>query len=239
MSHWILPVFIALSTGWGSAQPTIPSLQKLLPDGAEIVETANLTTVVGKPRMVVLWMLRPQRYSSKNRNGGDCSDIVTGDFGEYRKGPTRLSLIDAKQASIVNTIEIRAGCDQCEDSFEIPLCVLTSTSGNPGTSNLELKDLTGEGLRADFSLFIFEAYGLVSTGAFGYDPKSDMVVQYPIQIGRNQTLWTEQVFAQAPLRPGYWRFKWARGHGDDSTYLEEVRFSRVRREFIQKQRRTR
>ncbi len=119
MSGWIpcplLVLLVALQPG--AAQPPLASVQAVLPNGAEIIETADLTAVAGKPRMIVLWMLSPQRHVYKNQSGGDCSDIVHVDFGEYREGPTRLSLIDTQQARIVNTIHVHAGCDTCGARF--------------------------------------------------------------------------------------------------------------------------
>jgi hypothetical protein len=40
-----------------SAQPSPEQFQRLLPPGAQIVETADLSTAIGKPRALVLWML--------------------------------------------------------------------------------------------------------------------------------------------------------------------------------------
>lgn len=228
------------------------SLQPLFPTGAEIIETADLTVVIAKPRILALWMLGPQRNLddglNKNRAGGYCSDIIDGDFGKFWKGPTRLSLVDSELMKLINTVEIREGCPGCQvgrDSFTIPLCVLNPYSRvrNPvsdraGKPNMNLRDLTGEGVKAEFALFIFEAFGIASTGVFGYEPKSDRVVQFAIEIQSSKkpliTLWTEQIFAREPVRPGYWNFTWEPGHGDPNTYSEEVSFDRRRLLFTQK-----
>lgn len=206
--------------------------------GAEIIETADLTTLAGQPRLIVLWMLYPQRNlddkANKNQKGGYCSDIIHGDFGKFWEGPTRLSLVDTQRTKVVNTIEIQDGCDTCGDSFQIPLCVRTSESDPDGRPNLILRDLTGEGLKADFTLLMFEAFQLTSTAAFGYELRSDRVVQYPIENGADRpALWTDEIFAREPVRPGYWKFTWAPGHGDPATYVEEVSFDRTRRIFVQ------
>ena len=63
-------------------------------------------------------MLRPSRNlddkSNKNQAGGYCSDMASGDFGKFWKGPTRLSLIDSAEMKLINTIEIRASCLGCK-----------------------------------------------------------------------------------------------------------------------------
>jgi hypothetical protein len=217
MRRLISSALLAMSAAMPFAaaqQPRAGSLQALLPTGAEIIETADLTAIARKPRTIVLWMLYPQRNlddkANKNQEGGYCSDIIHGDFGKFWRGPTRLSLIDLREMKLINTIEVHEGCDTCDDSFRIPLCVRNSNSGRGGRPNLDLRDLTGEGLNADFTLLTFEAYGLASTGAFGYE-----------------------VFAKGALRPGHWSFTSAPGHGDPATYVEEVSFDRVRRVFVQ------
>jgi hypothetical protein len=241
MRRLISSALLAMSAAMPFAaaqQPRAGSLQALLPTGAEIIETADLTAIARKPRTIVLWMLYPQRNlddkANKNQEGGYCSDIIHGDFGKFWRGPTRLSLIDLREMKLINTIEVHEGCDTCDDSFRIPLCVRNSNSGRGGRPNLDLRDLTGEGLNADFTLLTFEAYGLASTGAFGYEARFDRVVQYPVEIGADKpTLWTDMVFAKEALRPGHWSFTSAPGHGDPATYVEEVSFDRVRRVFVQ------
>jgi hypothetical protein len=235
-------------------QVPLAQLKTLLPVGAEIIEIADLNIVAGKPRIMTLWMLNPERNLddrwNQNQAGGYCTDIVRGDFGKFWKGPTRLSLVDSGDARIVNTIEVRDDCGGCRapaDSFTVPLCVLNRQSplGKPtpellGRPNLDLRDLTGQRLNAEFALFTFEAFGLVSTGVFGYEPKFDRVVQYPVEILGSKkpvtVLWTEEVFAREPVRPGYWKFTWEPGHGDPATHQEEVSFDRRRLLFRQKTR---
>lgn len=103
---------------------------------------------------------------------------------------------------------------------------------------MNLKDLTGEGLRVQFVLLVFAAFGIADTGALGYDPPSDHVVQYPIELqspdGPTKGFWAEQVFAREPVRPGYWKFSWQPGHGAEGSICEYVTFDRARRLFVQK-----
>lgn len=223
MLRWIaLPLLATLAAIDTATAQRLPnqSLQALLPTGAEIIETADLTDSVGKPRLMVLWMLKPRRNLDdkiyRNSEDGVCSDIIHGDFGKFREGPTRLSLVNSEEMRLINTIEIREGCPGCQerDTFTLPVCVLTPYShmNNPlsdkvGKPNLNLRDLTGQGAKLQFALFIFEAYSIAGTGVFGYEPKSDRVMQYPSEIESSTkpviTLWTEEIFTREPLRPGY------------------------------------
>jgi hypothetical protein len=248
----VLPAFVLLMLAHIAPAQVTDQVQWLLPAGAEIIETADLTAVVAKPRLMVLWMLKPIHHlndrTNRNSSDGYCSDVIHGDFGKFWEGPARLSLIDAAEMKVINTIQIREGCPTCgegPDSFKIPLCVLNShaagrklVSIDVGRQNLDLKDLTGEGLKTGFSLLIFEAFGIAATGVFGYESKLDHVTQYSIQIVSAEksltTLWTEQVFAREPVGPGHWNFTWQPGHGDPNTYREDVRFDRARRLFVQR-----
>jgi hypothetical protein len=178
-------ILVALVGLWPVFAQEIPMhvLTSLLPAGAEVIETADLSATVAKPRVVVLWMLNPEHHMDKrsdNTNeGGECSDILRGEFGAYWKGPTRLSLVDSAQLKVINSIEIRngspcsdKGCGLGEDTFAVPFCVFSSFHPTDGTSvksgkrNLWLRDFTGEGVAVQFPMLWFEAYGLVSTGMF-------------------------------------------------------------------------
>src|SRR6185369_8686776 len=113
-----------------------------------------------------------------------------GDFGKHWEGATRLSLVDSRQSTLINTIEVK---HNGEDSLVIPLCL------PGGRHNLDLRDLTGRGFAADLVLSVFLAYNVADTAVFGYDPKSDRIKQFLIEIdngAQKRTVpWTEQVFA--------------------------------------------
>src|ERR1700753_2632705 len=72
-----------------------------LPPGAKIIETQAV-----KPnRALVLWMIDPK----KNPRMGGTDDIYScPDYtrGSYYEGKTRVSLINTKAQSVINTIEI-------------------------------------------------------------------------------------------------------------------------------------
>ncbi len=143
--HAILGALAVNATALAQQLPAA-TLQLLFPAGAEIIETTDLTALAAKPRVMVLWMLNPQRnLDVRNREGGSCSDIRTGDFGQYRKAPTRLSLLDSERTKIINTVEIREGAlgfRSADDTFKLPVCMLDL---NRERSILYLRDLTGEG----------------------------------------------------------------------------------------------
>ena len=181
--------------------PPTPSVQALLPAEAKIIETADLTKATGKPRALILWMLRPTKHS-----GGEeyCGTTVDGDYWE---GPARLSLMDSTAARLLNTVAISGR----GDSFRLPFFVSSTYYHVPhanaekkGTPEiLYLQDLTGRGVASEFVLFMYDACGIVSTGVSGYDARSDRVLQYPVEVqkadGKHAGLWAEQIFATKPL----------------------------------------
>src|SRR5438874_12291131 len=73
-----------------------PTLQSLLPPGAVMIETADLSAAAGKPRELVLWMQRPEKILREVDHPGEsyCGDSV---YGDHWYGPTRLSLLDAEK----------------------------------------------------------------------------------------------------------------------------------------------
>jgi hypothetical protein len=238
------------------------SIQNLLPPDAQIIESADLSAAAGKPRQLVLWMQSPQKVQrDTNPENGHCGDSV---YGDYWYGPTRLSLLDAAQHRLINTVEIRdffevAGDD--EHSFPIPFFVSNDFYHVPrpdarkqGTPKiLDLRDLTGEGLAGQFVLFEYEACGIALTSALGYSRTSDLAVQYHVEVlggvelqggagilGTKDApprldLWVATIFGRKPVRPGYWIFAWQPGHGASVTIHEEVSFDRARQLFVDRQ----
>jgi len=106
---------------------------------------------------------------------------------------TRLSLIDVASATLVNTVEIRQFYDDPNDrehSFVFPFFgpedwyyVPTPNANHEGKPRvLNLRNLTGEGAAGQFPVFEYAACGVARSSVFGYSPKSDHVVQYPVEI---------------------------------------------------------
>jgi hypothetical protein len=226
--------------------PLPSNLAATLPGGANVIEWADLSDFARKPRVLALWTINPQRW---NRTPGaeGCSDSVNGD---YWYGPTRLSLIDKKGNRIINTLEIRESDAYvgvpASDKFNIPFQVSNQyyyvPSPNPRGEGKPIilgfrnfTDATG----IAFPLFIYEACGLVNSGAFGYSKRSDRVVQYPVEVLADDRppelqLWGGNMFAQTPAQPGRWVFDLNPGHGSGVTIHEEISFDSANQRFVQR-----
>ena len=221
------------------------TIQKLLPADAKIIETADVGTVAQKPRLLVLWMRNPKE-EVRNPNQGYCGDAV---YGDNLVGPTRLSLVDSTNQKLLNTVEIVGPALRRDsaDSFRLPFFVPNDYYTVPNVDSkregvpriLDLRDFTGDGIAAEFVLFMYSACGIVSTSVFGYSAQSDRAIQYPVEIFDKKRkpevkFWVEQVFAKTPIRPGYWDFTWEPGHGLEEVIHEQVSFDKVRQLFVDK-----
>ena len=229
-------------------QPS-PAVQDLLPPDAMIVETANLSAAVEKPRELVLWMQNPEKILREVDHPGEsyCGDSV---YGDHWYGPARLSLIDAGKHKMMNTLEIPDYFEHPGDgrSFPIPFFVPNDfyNVSNPNSKNegtpkiLNLRDLTGEGYAGQFVLFEYEFCGTALTSVFGYSKVYDRAVQYQVEVlGGNDTLsfdtWVATTFARKPISPGHWDFTWEPGHGSDRRIHEQVSFDPVGQLFLDHQ----
>jgi hypothetical protein len=235
---WI--VFIGLPIL--SAQRSVNAVQRLLPVKAKVIETADVTAIAGKARMMVLWMDHAEVHNTGEEY---CGTSVHG--SDVYVGPTRLSLVDSATPRLINTVKILGrGSDGqgTEDSFLLPALVSNdyyyvphlNSSGRGVPQILHLQDLTGSGTAAEFVLFMYDACGIASTSVLGYQTRSDRVVQYHVQVnGAGTDLWVEQVFATKPVAPGHWNFSWGPGHGSDDIIHEDVRFDRNKQMFVDTQ----
>lgn len=230
-----------------AAAQTPDAIQPLLQPDAQVIEKADIGAAAGKPRALVLWMIHPERHV-RQLNAGYCGDGV---YGDYWEGPTRLSLVDPVARRLINTVEIRDpgyGGDAPADRLRLPFLVPDYVYSVPRQSAdhegkpelLHFRDLTGDGNRLEFVLYMYEACGIVTTSALGYNIQSDRAIQYPVEVQENNNehqtkLWVEQIFAQEPIRPGYWKFSWSPGHGLDVEIEEELSFDSKRQVFIEKQ----
>jgi hypothetical protein len=229
-------------------QPS-PTVRSLLPPVATMIETADLSAAVGKPRELVLWMQRPEKILREVDHPGEsyCGDSV---YGDHWYGPTRLSLIDAEKHETINTIEVPDFFEHPgdRDSFPIPFFVSNEfydvpdrNSKNEGTPKiLNLRDLTGEGYPGQFVLFEYEFCGIPLTSVLGYSRVSDRAVQYQIEAIRSNDVpsldtWVATIFARQPASPGHWDFTWEPGHGADRKIHEQVLFDPVDQLFVDRQ----
>lgn len=237
-------MFAAMAAG---QQSSASAVQSTLPAGARVIESADLSTVVGKPRALVLWMLHPKKIV-RDPGPGYCGDSV---YGDHWLGPVRLSLLDTSTNGLLNTAKVIGPSffGDPKDSLRLPYVVGQSYYHVPSVNRagegkpeiLHLRDLTRDEVAAEFVLFMYAACGIAETAVFGYDPATDRVVNYPIEIQTagerpKRQVWIEQVFSVKPLRPGYWKFTWKPSHGTDHSIHEDVSFDPVRKVFVDKQR---
>jgi hypothetical protein len=68
--------FLLLIASLAAAQ----SFEGLLPAGAKIIETADVSGTAKKPRVLVLWMLNPSKHI--RGASGYCGDAIYGDYWE-------------------------------------------------------------------------------------------------------------------------------------------------------------
>jgi len=112
--------FLVLTTALAGQNASPDGVQNLLPAGAKVIETADLISIVGRPRILVLWMEHPTKHS-----GGEeyCGTDVHGDY--FWEGPGRLSLGDSARQVLTNTVKIlgRGPDNKDEDLFWLPFFV--------------------------------------------------------------------------------------------------------------------
>jgi curved DNA-binding protein CbpA len=242
-----ITILIALFVGYqrketnGREQNVVTSLQDVvLSSDVKIIETVDLNVVAEKPREMVLWMQTPKRVVRDPNDSWTCANAV---YGDDWVGRTRLSLFDSARGTLINTVEI-VGQDG-NPGFSLPFLVSSDyyhvpslNSKNEGKPKiLSLRDLTGEGVAADFVLFEYEACGIASTSVLGYSRQSDRAVQYPVEVVQSGQepktgVWVTQIFRKEPMRPGYWDFTWDPGHGADAKLHEQVSFDPGRQLFV-------
>jgi hypothetical protein len=227
-----------------TAQGTLKDrFRALLPSDAKIIETANLNIRSGKARVLVLWMSNPKRVAAAWDSG---PDFV---YGDHWFGPASLSLVDSTNRKLINTIRIHSPSEAPEDngSYSVPFFAWDGPYYVPHPDKnhkgapiiLHLRDLTGEEVAGQFALFDYAATGISNGSVFGYSPKSDRAVQYPIELTEGRfrpviQLWETQVFETKPISPGSWKFTWEAGHGSWAWIDETVRFDPARQLFAEK-----
>jgi hypothetical protein len=177
----VIVMFLAAATVIAAQSLSPDAIGKLLPPDARVIETADLTATPGKPRTLVLWMRSPSKVLRLSNKEYYCADSVDGD---HWMGPTRLSLVNSAEIELLNTIEIKNPFfGEPDDSFRLPFLVQgdyywvphpnAKKEGAPRLLNL--RDLTGDGMAAQFVLFAYVACNVVSTSVLGYDRPSDRV----------------------------------------------------------------
>jgi hypothetical protein len=144
--------------------------------------------------------------------------------GSYYSGRTRVSLVDAKSRSVINTVKIEQEYIKGEDTFDIPYQIHSGSyyhvkgvpKGQEGKPTIiQLKDYNGDGKALEFALFdALFCMGLQTT-LIGYSERQDKVIQYPIRLevlnqGKRSIEvkhWVDYLFSKKPKRPGYWEYE--------------------------------
>jgi hypothetical protein len=216
---------------------------RLLPRDAQVIETANVPVRDGKTRVLALWMSAPKRVIS---TWDSAADVL---YGDHWFGSTFLSLIDPSSGRLINTVKVRPQGETRDggDGFAIPFFTYDGAYHVPEPDKdrkgkplvLRLQDLTGEGVAGQFVLFEHVVSGIVAGSAFGYNVKSDVAVQYPVETTQNRFKpvvqnWVAAVFDAQPLRPGTWKFTWEAGHGEWEWTDVEMHFDPARQLFVEK-----
>jgi hypothetical protein len=192
-----------------------------LPKGAVVVETRRIVSANHPNRTLVLWMLNPK----KNPSGYAPTDIYPcpdQTRGSYYSGPTRVSLLNSKTNSVINTVIVK---EDDEDSFDLPYAIrkgyyyrvapVTKNGIEAKPTIMWLRDYNGDGKPLEFALFDAQACMGLGTTLIGYSEKQDRVIEYPVQLdviegskhSSRVTPWADYLFSKKPVRPGYWKYE--------------------------------
>ena len=195
-----------------------------LPKKARILETRLLAKQGYGERLLILWMLNPQKHprSDDDNEPYTCPDETR---GSYWSGPVRVTLFDTRKRQVINTINIRTEWyDEEPDSLDLPYRIHAGSyyhvpntpKGKEGRPLLMwLRDYNGDGRALEFALFDAQACMGLPTTLIGYSPKRDRVIQYPIKLVEQsddgpprQTLapWCDYLFSEPLRSPGFWDY---------------------------------
>jgi hypothetical protein len=195
-----------------------------LPSDAVIIEEQSLQPQGYGDRTMILWMMKPERHPNEYSpdDSYTCPDKTR---GSYYSGPTRVSLINAKTKSLINTIEVKQEYYSGQDSFDLPYAIRAGyyykVEGNPKkgdevkTNLIWLRDYNGDGKALEFALFDAVACMGLPTTLIGYSGQQDKVIQYEIFLqvkGDNEQTtevshWCDYLFSKKPKAQGYWKYE--------------------------------
>ena len=221
---------------------------KGLPADAVVIETHTLALPKRPNRVLVLWMLKPERHPFE---GDDdlytCPDQTR---GSYYSGRTRISLYDPRSGTIINTLRVTLESEDNADSFDVPYSIRkgyyyrVEKRGNAKTEAkptiMWLHDYNGDGKALEFALFNAEACMGLETALFGYSERKDRVIQYPIslevidnkRVTRRTQMWADYLMSEKPDANGYWKYEVDyRGRGG-SLEKWEVKYVRASEAFM-------
>ena len=195
-----------------------------LPPDALIVEERSLQPEGYGDRALILWMIKPERHPNEYDPDDPytCPDETR---GSYYRGPARVSLINSKTRSAINTIEIRQEYEDGEDRFDLPYAIREGyyykVRGKPKDGEevkpniIWLKDYNGDGKGLEFALFDALACMGLPTTLIGYSERQDKVIQYEIALevkgddnrSTEVSHWCDYLFGKKPAAAGYWKYE--------------------------------
>ncbi len=197
-----------------------PSPPDGIPASATIIDSARIS-LPGRPgRWLYLWSMNPKRYPREMPDEPyTCPEETR---GSHYRGVIRLSLVDDGSHSIINTVDIGQGLDEA-DTFDIPYSIQSGlhypvpgvAEGNEGRpALLDLRDYNGDGSALEVPFFDAMACMGLQTALFGYSPRQDRVIHYPVELsitsGEDTTsgtlLWIDRLFRESPSGKGRWQY---------------------------------
>jgi hypothetical protein len=219
-----------------------------LPSNALIIEERSLRPEGYSDKTLILWMIKPERHPNEYESDDPytCPDKTR---GSYYSGPTRVSLINTKTRSIVNTVEIKQEYRDGEDSFDIPYAIRQGyyyrVVGKPKKGEelkpniIWLKDYNGDGRALEFALFDARACMGLPTTLIGYSEQQDKVIQYSIFLkvkGDNKqstevSHWCDYLFSAKPEALGYWKYEVDYRGRDGPLIKYEIRYNPQKESF--------
>jgi len=206
-----------------------------VPSDAVIIEEQSLGSKKHPDRALILWMVNPTKNPSDAQANPEapymCPDETR---GSYYSGPTRVSLLNTRTRTVINTIEIKGGyfqgvdgLEDKADSFAIPYAIrkgyyyhVEGEGDAPEGAEMKarvmwLKDYNGDGKALEFALFDSTYCRGLLTTLIGYSELQDRVIQYPIHLevegheGHETKLlsWCDYLFSEKPTSPGHWKYE--------------------------------
>jgi hypothetical protein len=194
-----------------------------LPAGARVIEVQSLESSGHPDRALALWMVRPKKnpFSGDPDDSYMCPDETR---GSCYSGPTRVSLIDATTNRVINTVKV-IDVHLHKDTFDVPYAIRRNdyyhVEGEPHRNGerkarvMFLKDHNGDGKALEFALFDAPFCMGLATTLIGYSEARDKVIQYQIGLevieGQKRftdvSRWADYLFAEQPIKPGYWKYE--------------------------------
>lgn len=186
---------------------------------ALILETQRIPTVAKRNRLLVLWMVNPQ----KHQNEASPDDIYTcPDYtrGSYYSGPTRVSLINTATNKVINTVGVMD-----DENIDLPYAIrkgyyyhvaaVTKTGVEAKPTIMWLRDYNGDGGALEFALFDAQACMGLDTTLIGYSKHRDRVIQYAVHLrtvdgkasSAETVFWVDYLFSKKAQRPGTWKYE--------------------------------